>query len=109
MLADPNILINQSGLEKIKKNLLYAAKKELWKDAQGEDLPDIDREVIVIDKRGKVSFGHRPDKKHGYLGKSMLTNNIEKFYPHTYDKGGWNIPDIRWWLDVELPNMEEQQ
>ena len=77
--------------------------KPLWKDAQGEDLPPIDKEVVVIDKQGKVSFGHRPDKKHGYLGKSLLTNNIETFYPHTYDKGEWNIPDIVWWLDLPLP------
>jgi len=77
----------------------------LWKDAQGDDLPQIDREVIVLDKDGKVSFGHRPNKK-GYLGKSLLTNNVETFYPHTYGKGGWNIPNLKYWLDVEIPIIE---
>lgn len=85
----------------------------LWHDAQGDDLPDVDEEVIVLCDYGhggyKVCFGHRPDKKHGYLGKSMLTNNIETFYPQTYGKGGWNIPDVKWWLNVELPNVEEEQ
>ena len=84
----------------------------LWHDAQGDDLPPIDEEVIVLcdDEHGgyKVSFGHRPYKK-GYLGKSMVTGNVETFYPHTYGKGGWNIPDVRWWLDCSLPNLEEEQ
>lgn len=84
----------------------------LWHDAQGDDLPPIDKEVIVLCDDGhggyKVSFGHRPYKK-GYLGKSLVTGNIETFYPQTYGKGGWNIPDVRWWLDCVLPNMEEQQ
>ena len=73
-----------------------------WHDAQGDDLPPIDKEVIVLLKSGKVCFAHRPNKKE-YLGKSMVTGNIETFYPQTYDKGGWNIPNVKWWLDVKLP------
>jgi hypothetical protein len=112
MLADPNITINPSGFAKIKENLLSSAKEGLWHDAQGDDLPPIDEEVIVLCDDGhgcyKVSFGHRPFKK-GYLGKSLVTGNIETYYPETYGKGGWNIPDVKWWLDCVLPNMEEQQ
>ena len=77
----------------------------LWHDAQGDDLPEIDREVIVLLDNGKVCFGHRPYKK-GYLGKSYVTGN---FYTHTYGKGGWNIPDVRWWLDCSLPNLVEEK
>ena len=73
----------------------------LWKDAQGDDLPEIDREVIVIDKMGKVSFGHRPDPDE------YITYEYEKIYVKTYDKGGWNFPDIRYWLDLDLPNLED--
>jgi hypothetical protein len=73
-----------------------------WHDAQGDDLPPIDKEVIVLLDNGKVCFAHRPNKK-GYIGKSLVTGNIETFYPQTYDKGGWNIPNAKWWLDVELP------
>ena len=86
-------------------------KENAWHDTQ-DYLPNIDREVIVLCTDGygnyKVCFAHRPNKK-GYLGKSLVTGNIETFYPHTYGKGGWNIPDVKWWLDCDLPNMEEQQ
>lgn len=75
----------------------------LWHDAQGDDLPEIDREVIVLLDNGKVCFGHRPNPD-GYV-----TVDGENLYPETYGKGGWNIPDVRWWLDCVLPNMEEQQ
>ena len=83
--------------------------KPLWKDAQGDDLPEIDREVIVIDKRGKVCFGHRPNPQ-GYYGKSLTTGEEVRKYRYeveTYGKGGWNIPDVKYWLDLNLPNMED--
>lgn len=87
--------------------------KSLWYDAQGDDLPEIDREVIVLTQsyplegnEYAVYFGHRPYKK-GYLGKNLLTGNVETFYPQTYGKGEWNIPDVKWWLDVKLPNEEK--
>ena len=92
-----------SGLTKIKENLLSSAKEGLWNDAQGDVLPEIDREVIVLCNNGKVCFGHRPNPD------SYATVEGENFYPQTYDKGGWNIPDVRWWLDVSIPNLEEQQ
>lgn len=76
--------------------------QNLWHDAYGDILPEIDKEVIVLCDNGKVCFGHRPNKK-GYLGKSLVTGNVETFYPHTYGKGDWNIPDVKWWLDVDIP------
>ena len=79
---------------------------QLWKDAQGDDLPKIEREVIVIDIRGKVSYGHRPDAK-GFDCKNIDTGEIEHLEPKTYDKGGWNIPNVKYWLDLDLPKMEE--
>jgi hypothetical protein len=81
-------------------------KKHLWKDAQGDDLPEIDREVIALLDNGKVVFAHRPYKGK-YIGKNLTTGNIETFENETYDKGGWNQPNVKWWLDIEkLPNME---
>jgi hypothetical protein len=79
----------------------------LWHDAQGDDLPEIDREVIVLCNNGKVCFGHRP--KEYWDGKNIATGEVTRHYPKRYDKGGWNIPDVRWWLDVSIPNLEEQQ
>lgn len=82
----------------------------LWHDAQGDDLPEIDREVIVLTQpyplersEYAVCFAHRPYKK-GYLGKSLVTGNIETYYPETYGKGGWSIPDVKYWLDIKFPN-----
>lgn len=73
-----------------------------WHDAQGDDLPKIGREVIVLLENGAVCFAHRPNKK-GYLGKSLVTGNVETFYPQTYDKGEWNIPNVKWWCEINLP------
>ena len=87
--------------------------KELWKSTEGSDLPIFDREVIVLtqpypleDSEYAVYFAHRPDPK-GWDGKSIITGKVEHYTPKTYDKGGWNIPDTKWWLDVELPKEIE--
>ena len=89
-------------------------KEHLWKSAEGSDLPIFDREVIVLtqpyplkDSEYTVYFAHRPDPK-GWDGKSITTGKVEHYIPKTYDKGGWNIPNVKWWLDVyKLPNVEE--
>lgn len=84
-------------------------KEHLWKPADGNDLPIFDREVIVLYQpypcKGNeyaVSFAHRPNSD-GWDGKNLLTDEIEHYTPETYDKGGWNIPDVKFWLDCELP------
>lgn len=85
----------------------------LWKPADGEDLPEFEREVVVFtqnfpDDAGimRVAIAHRPDPK-GWDGKSIVTGKIEHYTPKTYDKGGWNIPDVKYWLDIELPKEIE--
>lgn len=77
-------------------------EEPVWKPANGDDLPEIDREVIALLNNGKVVFAHRPYKGK-YIGKNLTTGNIETFENKTYDKGGWNQPYVKWWLDVELP------
>ena len=89
-------------------------ENHLWKPADGDDLPEYDREVIVLTQpyplegsEFAVSFAHRPDPK-GWDGKSITTGEVEHYTPKTYNKGGWNIPNVKWWLDVyKLPNVEE--
>lgn len=82
-----------------------------WKDAQGEDLPEIDREVIALIQDEddawvtKVVFAHRPPKH--WDGKNVLTGEVTRYTPKTYGKGEWNIPNVKWWLDLELPKIEE--
>ena len=87
-------------------------KEHLWKPADGDDLPDIDREVIVLyqrypleDNEYAVGFAHRPQEY--WETRNTKTDEVIRYYPKRYDKGGWNIPDIKFWLDCELPKMEE--
>ena len=76
-----------------------------WHDAQGDDLPPIDKEVIVLLDNGKVCFAHRPVES--YTGMSITNHSeMEEYYPEKYDKGGWNIPNVKCWLDVAIPTEE---
>ena len=96
-----------SGLKRLLYFLDTLKAEELWKPADGDDLPKIDRVVIALIPAydgWKVVFAHRPDPI-GYWGKSILSDEYEHFQPETYD--GWNIPNIKWWLDLVLPNMED--
>jgi len=88
-------------------------RNNLWKPADGDYLPEIDREVVVFiqnfpEDAGimKVAIAHRPNP-NGWDGRNILTGEVDHYTPKTYDKGGWNIPDVRWWLDLDLPKMEE--
>ena len=81
----------------------------LWKDGQGTELPAIGREVVVLVQdypddptHLKVAFGHRPDPK-GWDGRSLTTGKVEHYDVKTYDRGGWNQPNVRYWLDAALP------
>ena len=80
-------------------------RNNLWKPANGDDLPEIDREVIALLEDGKVVFAHRPPEY--WDGKNIITNEVTRYYPKRYDKGGWNQPNVKWWLDLELPKMQE--
>lgn len=84
-------------------------EQNIWKPADGEDLPELEREVVVLHQpyplegsEYAVGFAHRPDPK-GWDGTNIATEKVEHYTPKTYDKGGWNIPDIKWWLNVKLP------
>ena len=77
----------------------------LWKPADGDDLPEIDREVIALLDNGKVVFAHRPPEY--WDGKNIITGKVTRNYPKTYDKGGWNIQNVKWWLDCSMPKEIE--
>ena len=72
--------------------------KNLWRKVDGDNLPPIDKTVIVLCDRFKdnmleegdffVAFAHR------YMSGS---NNIEY----------WSIPGIKYWLDLDLPKEEK--
>ena len=108
---DRRFLDGESGKYAAKKLFDIAVeeyKQSLWKPADSDDLPEIDREVIaLVLKFGhyKVVFAHRVDENaevHTSIdGKPLV------LHPMRYDKGGWNQSDVKWWLDLELPKMEE--
>lgn len=80
-------------------------KNHLWKSAEGSDLPIIDREVIALLDNGKVVFAHRPPEY--WDGKNIITGKVTRHYPKTYGPGGWNIPDVKYWLDCSMPKEIE--
>jgi hypothetical protein len=87
-------------------------KANLWKDAKGDDLPEIDREVIALtqpyqddDEHLKVVCAHRPSKYAKIWNSDLGEEQVIEV--ECYDKGGWNIPDVKYWLDAVLPNMED--
>jgi len=72
--------------------------EELWRSADGKQLPPIDKEVVALvgtdyPPHYRVVFAHRVDP-----------NNFGSF---GYGIGGWNIPYVKYWLDAELPNMND--
>ena len=95
-------------------------KERLWKPADGDDLPEIDREVVVLIKYNtqrnindeeyptyRVGFGHRPNPD-GWDGRNIDTNEVTHYTPKLYDKGGWNQPHVLYWLDAKLPYEENK-
>ena len=81
-------------------------KENLWKPAAAaDDLPEIDREVIALLDNCSVVFAHRPPEY--WDGKDIVTGKVTRNYPKTYDKGGWNIPNVKWWLDCSMPKEIE--
>lgn len=92
-----------------KEGMLYS-RSSLWKPADGDDLPEIDREVIaIVEKFGhyKVVFAHRPPEY--WDGKNILTGEVTHYYPKRYDKGNWNQPNVKWWLDIEVPKTKMEE
>lgn len=88
-------------------------KVNLWKPADGDDLPEIDREVIVLYQRYPlegneyaVCFAHRP--REYCDGMNVTTGEVTRYYPKRYDKGGWNSPNIKWYLDLDLPIKKKE-
>ena len=97
-------------LRKAYINGIKWADSTAWKPADGDNLPEIDREVIAIIKENdhfKVVFAHRPPEY--WDGRNILTNEVTRNYTKRYDKGEWNQPNVKWWLDLELPKMEMEK
>ena len=80
----------------------------LWKPANGDDLPEIDMEVVALaleHERYKVVFAHRIAE--GAAVHTSIDGKPLVLHRMRYGKGGWNQPNLKWWLDLDLPKMEE--
>jgi len=86
------------GYDLIAKAVKWADSHPQWYDAQGDNVPEYGKEVIVIGRDGKVFYGHRPDPKEVTMVEG------KPYHAKTYDKNGWNWPNIALWLDVEVPD-----
>ena len=95
--------VSFAKLSRIAVRVAKWQKEHLWKPADGDDLPIIDREVIALLDNGKVVYAHRPPEY--WDGKNIITGEVTRNYPKTYDKGGWNIPDVKWWLDCNMDSI----
>ena len=111
--------VSFAKLSRIAVRVAKWQKEHLWKPADGDDLPEIGREVIVLIKDSvqrnihakeyliyRIGFGHRPNPD-GWDGKNIDTDEVTHYTPKLYDKGGWNAPNIAYWLDIELPKEIE--
>jgi len=101
--------VSFAKLSRIAVRVAKWQKENLWKPADGDELPEYEREVVVLHQpyplegsEYAVGFAHRPDPK-GWDGTNIATGKTEHYTPKTYDKGGWNIHNIKWFLDLELP------
>lgn len=79
-----------------------------WHDAQKDFLPPVGKEVLVLVQRYKddpehlsVCFGHRVNTEDTI--QFTLDGKIHDIHPQAFDEGGWNIPDVKWWTEFELP------
>ena len=61
------------------KEQLKELRKSGLLSVNGE-LPEVDKEVIVLSEEGKIGFGHIVDK------------SVAKYFD------GWNIPDVAFWM-----------
>lgn len=104
-LAEDHAML--AGMEKMKEEMMA----NIWKPADGDDLPEYDREVIAILDYDfghyKVVYAHRPNPD-GWNGTNIDTGEKEHFEPVIYDKGGWNQPHVLYWLDAKLPYEENK-
>lgn len=92
----------------IAKHFFLLGSNNFCKPANGNDLPEIDREVIALtweNEHYKVVFAHRPPEH--WKGKNLLTGEVTTYTPKRYDKGCWNQPNVKWWLDFNLPIKHE--
>lgn len=80
------------------------ADAHLWHPADGDYLPEIDREVIVFTQTErqypKVAIAHTMP-----MGDWKQFDG-NRYYLERNGEVGWSIPDVKIWLDCKMPYKE---
>lgn len=104
--------VSFAKLSRIAVRVAKWQKENLWKPADGEDLPEYDREVIALtqpypndDEHLRVVFAHRPNKYAKVWNSDLGEEQVIEI--EGYDKGGWNIQNVKYWLDCLMPKEVE--
>lgn len=80
------------------------ADAHLWHLADGDELPEIDREVIVFTQTErqypKVAIAHTMP-----MGDWKQFDG-NRYYLERNGEVGWSLPDVKIWLDCKMPFKE---
>ena len=110
MLEADDLHIVYDVIKSAAKKILALAKKDLGWHSVEESLPEIEDEVIVLTdelnlgEHYKISFAHRVNPE-GFNVK--IGNEIKHFEIQGHD--GWNIPGVKYWMQMPKIPKEEQQ
>lgn len=81
-------------------------EQNLWKSADGDYLPEIDREVVVFTQTErqypKVAIAHTMP-----MGDWKQFDG-NRYYLERNGEVGWSLPDVKIWLDAPLPFKEDE-
>lgn len=82
------------------------ADAHLWHPADGDDLPEIDRGVIVFTQTErqypKVAIAHTMP-----MGDWKQFDG-NRYYLERNGEVGWSLPDVKIWLDCNLPFKKDE-
>ena len=98
--------VSTTMVRKAARHFASWQKGNFWKDANGDVLPEIDKDVIALEGLDKgnnyrVVFAHRVDPDR--VIRTTIDNKPLELHPSRYGEAGWNLPNIKYWLDLELP------
>ncbi len=77
----------------------------MWWKIADDELPKINREVIVLTSDGTLAYAHRPQES--FKGRTIASGIDEIITPTRYGRGQWNIPNVLFWLDIEIPDIKD--
>ena len=110
--SDNRLFVDEKGRTHYIDDLEFIGGEAQWHDAESDDLPLIDEEVIALQRFAtdglEICFAHRPDP-NGWDALSIITEKVEHYTPQTFGKGGWNLEGIKWWMPFpQIPTEKDE-